>query len=78
MKRSDMISSGDFKKMGAKLDASYDAALDLYVMLTVSFGKTHSVTKKALTLYNKISRLKSDLRHLAKENAGGVFGGKEY
>lgn len=77
MKKIDMIAMEDWKKMGAGLNASCNAALDLYTMLANSLGKSHPNTKKALTAYNRVVCLKTDMRHLAKENASGMFEQKE-
>lgn len=77
MKKASFISHEDWERMGAKLKASHETALDMYTMLANSLGRSHPVTKKALTAYRKTACLESDLRNLAEENAGSVSGEKE-
>ena len=77
MKKVNFISREDWEQMAARLENSCNTALDSYVTLANSLGKSHPCTKKSLMAYNRISRLKSDMRHLAKEFAGEIFREKE-
>lgn len=77
MKKTNFISHRDWERMAARLEASYDATLDFYVMLANSLGKSHPCTRKSLTVYSKLVCLKADMRNLAKENASNLFEQKE-
>ncbi len=61
------VSRADREKMSAKLEASRQAALDFYVVMANSLGKSHPYTKKTLTVYRKTMRLIFDLNRLERE-----------
>ena len=77
MKKIDMISKEDWMKISARLETSCNALLDLYTMLANSLGRSHPVTKKALTAYRKTASLESDMRRLAREHSKSIFEAKE-
>ena len=77
MQKISMVSHDDWVKMGAGLNTSCNAALNLYTMLANSLGRFHSDTKKSLTVYSMLVCLKADMRNLAKENASNLFEQKE-
>lgn len=78
MKKFRTVSHEDWEKIVAGMEASCNAALDLYTMLAVSLGRCHPATKKALTVHTKSERLKSDMCRMAQaqDNARGMFGAK--
>lgn len=67
MNRICSVSRADREKMSAKLEASRQAALDVYVVMANSLGRSHPYTKKALTVLRKAKRLISDLHRLERE-----------
>lgn len=67
MNKNYTVSRADREKMSAKLEASHQAALDFYVVMANSLGRSHPYTKKALTVYRKTTTLRFDLNRLERE-----------
>ena len=82
MNRIYTVSRADREKMSAKLEASRQAALDVYVVMANSLGQSHPYTKKTLTVYRKAMRLMFDLHRLEREGQLNTLqykkGGNDY
>lgn len=76
-KKAEQMSREDWEKTAACVKDLYLKSLDLSLMCSGNFGKTHYVAKKADRVYRLMSELKSELHNLAGSNAQGFFSDEE-